>query len=427
MHTLNRRDLLATGSAGLAAALSGCATSSLKSAKSAARWPAVTAFLKDGVDTGKFAGAEVAIGRTGSPVQYFGAGKMAFGDAPAVSPDTLWRIYSMTKPISGMAGMLLVEDGKIKLDQNIADFIPAFANPEVLIDPAKGLDSRPAKSPITVRNLLTHTSGLVYGIFMKGPIAEAYAKAGLNPSQTDLASEAGANRPPTLEAFANAAAALPLMVDPGTQWIYSMSLDILGRVIEVASGLPFDTFLQRRIFSPLDMADTFFQVPENKLDRLSTNYIADATGFKVSDPGRPSVYAQKPTFPYGGAGLVSSARDYARFLAMLAGGGKLENTRIMKSATADLAMSNLMPASAAGNALGIPVSSFGAGGIVAPADVPGGVGKGTYGWAGAAGTQAWVDRVRGVHVTFMVQKMWGPVDEYRKPLEAAVYADLAAL
>lgn len=418
----SRRHFLAYGAASPGLALSGCATA--RTAKSAAsRWPSVMALLNEYVSAGKLAGAEVAIGRLGHPTDFIGVGKQAFGDAPAVSPDTLWRIYSMTKPVTGMAAMLLIEDGKMTLDQNIADFLPAFAKPMVLVDGSKNLDARPASRPITIRHLLTHTAGFGYTIVTKGPLLDAYLKNGIVPWQVDLKSEATTPRPASLEAFADRLAQLPLVADPGTTWSYSVSLDLMGRIIEVASGLPFEQFLQRRIFQPLAMADTFFQVPENKLDRLSSNYAVTKDGPKLIDGNRPSVYGRKPPFPYGGAGLVSSAADYARFQRMLLGDGKLGQTRIMKAATVQLATSNILPAGAVpGFGMG---GGFGAGGHVTTTLTESGIG--TYAWGGAAGTQGWVDRARGVHGNLMTQYMPSSAYEIRVPLSQAVYRDLAAL
>jgi CubicO group peptidase (beta-lactamase class C family) len=420
---LGRRAFLGTGLAGLAFGLSGCATGRVSKTTAVGRWPTVMALLDSYVRSGKLAGAEVAIGRTGHETDFIGLGKQALGQSPAVSPDTLWRIYSQTKPVTGIAAMMLMDDGKMTLDQNLADFLPAFSKPMVMIDPQKNLDARPAARAITIRHLLTHTAGFGYTITGKGPLLDAYLTNGLVPGAMDLKSDADVVRPTSLAAFADRLATLPLLADPGSVWNYSLSLDLLGRVIEVASGLPFETFLQRRLFEPLGMVDTFFQVPDTKLDRFATNYGVTPEGLKLVDSNRPSVFGLKPAFPFGGAGLVSSARDYARFQRLLLNEGQLGRARLMKAETVRLAMSNLLPpGTVPGFGFG---GGFGAGGHVTTASSDSGIG--TFSWGGAAGTQGWVDPARGIHGNFMTQYMPASAYQIRVPLLQAVYRDLAAL
>ena len=240
-------------------------------------------------------------------------------------------------------------------------------------------------------------------------------------------------RPTSLEDFANRAATLPLVAEPGTKWSYSIGLDVMGRVIEVASGMSFERFLQTRMFAPLKMNSTFFMVPQDQVKRLATNYAFVGDNRTPLDPAATSVFAERPSFPYGGAGLVMSARDYDRFLHMLQNGGTLGGVRVMKPETVALGMSNLMPkgvsfggigtgtgTAAAGNAMG-----FGAGGSVYLADVPGGASKGTYGWGGAAGTFAWVDPVHHVRSTVMVNYFPGEKWPLRKEVVGALVADVA--
>jgi len=240
-------------------------------------------------------------------------------------------------------------------------------------------------------------------------------------------------RPTSLEEFANRAATLPLVAEPGTRWSYSIGLDVMGRVIEVASGMPFERFLQTRMFTPLKMTSTFFRVPPGQVKRLATNYAFVGDTRTPLDPAATSVFLQAPSFPYGGAGLVMSARDYDRFLHMLDARGTLDGVRVMKPETVALGMSNLLPkgvrfwgigtgngASAAGNAMG-----FGAGGSVYLADVPGGASKGTYGWGGAAGTIGWVDPVRHVRGTVMVNYFPGERWPLRNEVVAALFSDVA--
>lgn len=356
--------------------------------------------------------------------------------APAAGPDTLWRVYSMTKPITAMAAMLLIQDGKLKLDEPVSDVIPAFRHMTVLTDPEHSLAARPATREITIRNLLTHTAGLGYTIITTGPLQKAYEQAGIVPFAANAQVETSlrAVRPTTLAAFADKVATLPLIADPGTKWSYSIGLDVLARVVEVASGMPFDRFVQTRLLDPLKMTSSFWQVPASQADRLATNYVFVGEKRTPLDPGATSVFLEAPSFPYGGAGLVMSARDYDRFLHMLQDNGTLDGVQVMKPATVALATSNLLPAGvtftgiggATGGTQATQAMGFGAGGSVTLSDDPNGPGKGTYGWGGAAGTVAWVDRAHHARGTIMVNYM--PADHWpvRQQTVKALLTDYAA-
>lgn len=270
----------------------------------------------------------------------------------------------MTKPITGMATMMLIADGAVGLDQNIADFLPAFAEPCVLTDPDNSLEARASSGPITIRHLLTHTAGLGYTIITTGPLLAEYRRLGLEPGVIMHEPKSVlATRPDSLTEFADRLATLPIIADPGTRWSYSVSLDLLGRIIEIASGMPFDSFLRQRIFTPLDMRDTFFQVPEDKIGQMTASYAIRNDIPIQMDSAERSVYALPPRYPYGGAGLISSARDYDRFLTMLLGEGALGDVRIMETATAQLAMSDLLPSGIDKTGMYYQ-SGFGAGGRV---------------------------------------------------------------
>ena len=391
-------------------------------------WDKVQSLLDGFVANDRLPGAVGALAHGTDDASFLVSGKIARDETRAMDADSLFRIYSMTKPITGMAAMMLIEDGKIGLDQNIADFIPGFKNPMVLIDPMKDLTARPAASPITVRNLLTHTAGLGYSIITKGPLLDAYLKNGIVPGQVARKPIPGfpdAKNAPSLEEFANRLSALPLIADPGTKWSYSVALDLMGRIIEVASGTPFDAFLKLRIFDPLGMTSTYFQVPASEAARLTTNYGVTAMGKFPIDRGRDSIYLDKPAFPFGGAGLVSSARDYDRFLLMLAGHGKIGRTRIMKEGTAKLGMSNLLPPGTDTKGTFVDGQGFGAGGrvTIAAADRLG-AGIGTYGWAGAAATIAWVDPTRGIRGSGFAQYMPDQLLAFTTEFGKAAYASL---
>ncbi|RYY37939.1 MAG: class A beta-lactamase-related serine hydrolase, partial [Sphingomonadales bacterium] len=219
----------------------------------------VEALAKDYVAQNRTQGIVVAYGVGDSAPVFASAGRIAVeADAAAATPDSLWRVYSMTKPITAMAAMMLVEDGKLKLDQPIADFFPGFRNMKVLTDPANSLDSRPAKTQITVRHLVTHTAGLGYSIITKGPLLKEYERLGITPAAVNAALEAQARplRPTSLKEFAERVATLPLIAEPGTKWSYSISLDLLPAIIEAAAGMPYEQFLQTRMLTPLKMTST---------------------------------------------------------------------------------------------------------------------------------------------------------------------------
>ena len=402
-------------------------------------WPSVQGVFDTYVRAGKVPGIVGAFGAGSLPTAFPAAGKIADdAGAPPAGPDSLWRVYSMTKPITGIAAMILVEEGKLNLDQPISDFFPAFAKMRVLTKPETSLDSVPAKTPITVRHLLTHTAGLGYTIITKGPLLKEYQRLGLVPATMNAQTEAAVApaRPQTLAAFAERVATLPLIAEPGTKWSYSISLDVLGAVIEKASGMPFERFVQTRLFTPLGMNSSYWTVPSNQAHRLATNYSFNGDLRLPIDPAATSAWLRPPTFPYGGAGLVMSARDYDRFLHMLANEGSLDGVQVMKPETARLAMSNLLPAGVTfegvrgrtgGTASAVPMG-FGAGGSVYLADGPGGFpSKGTYGWGGAAGTFAFVDPLKKLRATMMVN--YFPADRWplRQDIVAALGRDSARL
>ncbi|MBY8828866.1 beta-lactamase family protein [Hephaestia sp. CMS5P-6] len=366
---------------------------------------ALQSVLDGYVNSGKIPGVVVAVGHGDAPPTFLSAGHIADDPgAPAAGPDSLWRVYSMTKPITAMAAMKLVEEGKLKLDEPISDFIPAFKTMRVLASPATSLESRPATHWITVRELLTHTSGLTYQFFGTAPIFQDYARLGLLGGR--VGPEASKAQPATLEQFADRVATVPLLSEPGTEWHYSISLDVLGRVIEVASGMPFGRFVQQSILDPLGMTSTFWTVPRAGAGRLATAYYWKGDQRLPFEIGASSMWLQPPLVDYGGSGLVSSARDYDRFLEMLANGGSVGSVRVLKPATVKLALSNLLPAGVqiVSNVTPAPVAAhgFGAGGELFLKDVPGGVHAGTYGWFGAAGSFAFIDPVKRLRVTAMV-------------------------
>lgn len=399
---IGRRGFLGWSGALLAAGATTALVPAQLWAKAAAeKYPTIKAQFDSYVSSGKLPGLLAAIGNGGTAPDVVAVGNIAQGDKTPVDMDTLWRVYSMTKPITGMAAMILVGEGKMKLDQPIADFLPEFANMQVLTDPDNSLNAVLAKTQITVRHLMTHTAGLGYGIITKGPLLKAYIDNGINPgvmSRFPIPGFPAGAATPDLKTFAERVAKLPLIAEPGTKWSYSISLDLLGRVIEVVSGMDFEAFLKARIFEPLKMTSSYFQVPESETKRFVTNYVPVNGVLIPIDPAASSIYLDKPAFAFGGAGLVCSARDYDRFLHMLQNGGELDGVRIMTSDAAALGMSDLLPAGVSTEGTFAAGAGFGAGGRVGKGNF-----EGVFGWSGAAGTVGFVDPRRKLRATCMAQ------------------------
>ncbi|MAL94880.1 MAG: serine hydrolase [Haliea sp.] len=359
-------------------------------------------------------------------IHYHCSGTLARDSQVPIRPDSIFRIFSMTKPITGTAAMMLIEEGKLGLDQPLAEILPAFADMQVIVDrdPAQ---TRPAKRAITIRHLLTHTAG--FGYHNAGDhMAELYLQHGLVPGTRNWGPAQGQLPPAsTLEEFAERLAPLPLATYPGTRFEYSLAIDLLGLVIQRVSGAPFETFLQQRIFKPLGMSDTGFQVPEDQLHRFTTLAEQGEQGWQLVDDPQDSVYA-KPALPSGGGGLVSTARDYARFAAALMNDGEFDGVRLLQAETARLARSNLLPEGVDHIELPLgytwPNVGFGAAMSVQTGD--GEAPEGVFGWPGAAGTACWIDPTRKFFLLFLVQ-YWPPhinID-MRPRVIAEAYRDLA--
>lgn len=423
---LHRRDALRMAGA---AALSGLIAPSRLFAAAAAPELAgnLQAFARKWVGPGKLPGLVVALGLPGRETRYIAQGSQGFIDNDAMGPDTLFRIYSMTKPVTGMAAMLLVDEGKLKLDQPIADFLPKFAKMNVQVTPDGSVtEVRPAKTLITVRHLITHTSGLPYGIVQQGPIREVLFRKGLIPGQVSRLKIPGLDRGQHvrgLAAFADGMATMPLVHEPGTRWSYSPGLDLMGRLIEVVTGQTFDAFLQERFFGPLGMASTGFRVAPDDAGRLATNYGVLAGRLVPIDLPESSIYLDRPAFFYGGAGLVSTPRDYDRFLRMIGGLGALDGKRVMSEAAVRTGTSNLLPAAVpTGNIMGMKLDAFGAGGRVGT-----GPEAGIFGWSGAAGTVGMVDMRSGLTSAIYAQFMPPNALDVLPEFQQALRADATAL
>jgi hypothetical protein len=276
-----------------------------------------------------------------------------------------------------------------------------------------------------LRQLVTHTAGLGYSIIQKGPIKDAYEAAGLVPGRAtrlNIPPFSGVTPVPSLTQFADKLAEMPLVYEPGTRWSYSVGLDLVGRLIEVVSGQDFDAFLAERIFGPCGMPSTGFQVSGAMAPRLTTNYVIHDGRTDPIDPGASSLYLDPPAFPFGGAGLVSSPRDYDRFLMMLAGAGAIGGTRVMSEAAVRLGTSNLLPAGADLSGTWVAGAGFGAGGRIGL-----GADAGTYGWSGAAGTVGFVNTRVGLRAGLYVQFMPTTALPIPEEFPKAVLADVSAM
>ena len=422
---MNRRQMFGWAAGG--AAMVGMSSPARALWQAAERFPALRAYIGDYVTSRRLPGAIAAIGLGNSPLATVAAGTIAFDSDRAVDADTLWRHYSMTKPVTGIAAMMLIDRGLMQLDQPLADILPAFANMRVLTSADAEIDQTvAAERQITIRHLLTHTAGLGYGIIQTGPIKAAYEAAGINPGQVTRMALPGvtlAPPAPSLAEFADRLATLPLVYQPATRWSYSVSLDLLGRVIEVVSGQPFDAFLQSQMFEPLAMASTSFRVADANVDRLSTNYAPFGGGMIPIDPASTSIYRDAPAFPFGGAGLVGSAADYDRFLHMLANYGELDGVRILSDAAAHVAMSNILPEGIETAGTFAANSGFGAGGRVSLPGSP--TGAGIYGWGGAAGTIAFVDPIRKIRFGGFANYMPSGSYDFQQRVAEVFITDLA--
>lgn len=289
-------------------------------------------FMQSLVDDGKIAGGVTMMARRGKVVHLEAVGMTDRDSGKPMTTDAIFRIASMTKPVTSVAIMMLWEEGKLDLDDPVSKFIPEFGDPKVLVS-VEPLETRPAKREITIRHLLTHTSGLTYDSpKLKEMYQQQEISGGLSISDV------------TLEEMMRRLGGLPLLFDPGDDYEYGMSTDVLGRVVEVASGMALDQFLQERIFTPLGMNDTFFKVPPEKAHRLTAVYVADGAGIKQLESSQDKPSELDPDYPLsdahvylsGGGGLCSTASDYLRFCQMLLNGGENHGVRLLKEDTIKL-------------------------------------------------------------------------------------------
>ena len=378
----------------------------------------IGAALEDYVAGGSLPGAVVAVLRDGAIVYEEAVGYSDVEGGRRIETDAIFRIASQTKAVVSVAVMMLQEDGALLISDPLGKYLPAYTETTVAAPrEGGGYDVVPADRPITIRDLLTHTAGIGYG----------YGPGGDRWQQADITGWYFAHRDEPVRATVDRMAALPFQAQPGSRFVYGYATDILGALVEAVSGLPLDEFLSTRIFEPLDMRDTYFYLPGDKTDRLAVVYGHAGPGDLSRAPDGPGMdtqgqYVAGPRKSFsGGAGLLSTARDYARFLQMTLNGGHLGDARILSPASVALMTANHvgdLMGNGVGFGLGFQVRlDLGAAGQLGS--------KGDYGWGGAYHTTYWVDPAERLVVVYFTQLRGNlPVDDHAK-LRALVYGALA--
>ena len=370
------------------------------------------------IDEGKLAGTISLVARRGEIVHLESQGLMDIEADKKMQDDTIFRIYSMSKPITSVALMMLYEDGCFQLDDPVSRFIPGFANLEVY---NKSGNTKPDRQ-MTIRDLLTHTSGLTYGFLQTHPVDNLYQDAAVEESAT-------------LDEMVEKLCEMPLVFSPGTQWRYSVATDVCGYLVQKISDIPFDDFLKEQIFDPLEMKDTGFYVPEEEVHRLAANYQKTSDeGMLLVDSPEQSRYLKPPTKPSGGGGLVSTVHDYYRFAQLLLNGGEFNGVRLLGTKTLELMSSNHLPNDGDLTSMGQATFSetpfdgigFGLGFSVmldpAKAQILGTPGE--FAWGGAASTYFWIDPEEDMLSIFLTQLMPSSAYPIRREMRVATYQSI---
>lgn len=388
----------------------------------AERLKRIPAFFDPYIEKQKLPCVAVLVARGGQVAHLSFQGSTEMGGSRPIDEDTIYRIYSMTKPITSVAAMMLFEEGAIRLDHEVYRYIPEFQDVMVMGD--DGQLHKPARA-MTVRDLFLHTSGLTYSFIMQHPVDALYRKQKLEYS----------NWQGDLKSFCEALAKAPLVFSPGDKWNYSNSTDVLGRVVEVASGMSLDKFFQTRIFEPLGMTDTGFHVPASSVDRLMACYSRNPTDGVITladAAGAASKYATAPNVFSGGGGLASTIGDYFKFCLMLANSGELNGVRLLSPKTIEFMTMNHLPENKTLKDMGdktfsesrMDGSGFGLGWAVTTDVVattqPGSAG--TFSWGGMASTFFWIDPVEDLITIQMTQLMPSGAYPIRPQLQQLVYA-----
>ena len=377
------------------------------------------------VQDGRLPGFTLSVSRKGQVVHQHTYGMADIEAGIATQEDTIYRIYSMTKPVTTVALLMLMEQGKLQLTDLVSDYIPSFARTKVW---RSGSTAKPIldgqTEPMRVWHLLTHMSGLTYGFFYAHAVDDLYRKDGL---------EFGARGAKNLAEVCERYAALPLLFQAGKSWNYSVATDIVGRVVEVVGKMPLDEFFEKNIFQPLEMHDTGFWVSNDKNDRVASLYRYDEATrrkAKLSNYGNDAL--ERPAFLSGGGGLVSTAGDYFKFIRMLEGRGKSGNVQLISSRTFEMMVMNHLPNNADISTFGRPLGEeifydglgFGLGFsvVIDQAKTRVACPNGTFGWGGMASTAFWVDPVNEISAMFFTQLIPSSTYPIRQYLRSLVYA-----
>ncbi len=362
---------------------------------SSVRLDRLSAGMQALIDDGRLAGITTMIARHGKVIHFETYGHQDVAAGTAMAEDSIFRIYSMSKPITGVALMMLYEEGMFRLSDPVEKYIPSFKGLAVATgEDENGITTEPADHPMTIRELMSHTSGLSYGIFSQSPVDTKYREANMMAPGS------------TLQDMIDKMSGIPLRQQPGTIWHYSLSVDVQGYLVEVLSGKRFDEFLQERIFTPLSMVDTGFFVPRGAVNRFAAVYTYDDEGKLTAPPQNDArrAYLDPPTFLSGGGGLVSTSTDYMRFCQMLLNGGELDGVRLLAPLTVELMHRNQLP-------LDYPEMSPGSGmgfgldfAVVMDPVAADAISKGEYYWGGAAGTWFWIDPGEDLVFVGMIQQ-----------------------
>mgnify|MGYP002051069888 FL=1 len=381
----------------------------------------VTEFVDREIADGNLVGTVTLVARHGQVVHFEAAGRYGLEDDRPMDTDALFRIFSMTKPITTVAAMILYEEGAFHLGDPVAKYIPELADMQLLIDG----EPVPLQSQMTIEQLMTHTAGLTNGWHIEHPVERAYRDAALRQSAD-------------LTVFIEKLATLPLRFEPGTRYHYSVAADVLGALVERLSGQTLEQFFQTRIFDPLEMYDTFFNVPNDKTPRIAGGHLWNAEQQAMGPmPAGLLPPTSGVTLFSGGAGLISTAHDYWRFCEMLRRGGSLDGVRILGPKTVQaMTMARLTPEVRDNGATEYPAShlypgqsfGLGAGVITDPAQAGVSSSKGEYSWGGIANTKFWIDPEEELVVVFMAQVLGTPhSDRHRFDLKVATYQALTEL
>ncbi len=387
----------------------------------------ITPFFQSYVDRKKLAGLSTLVWRKGELAHFDVQGQMDVERGKTLTHDTIFRIYSMSKPITSVAVMMLFEEGRFQLEHEIGRYIPELGDLKVYAGgPARGMAVKSASRQVTIRDLLTHMSGFTYGFMEVHPVDEAYRHFKIGG--VDLSTS-------NLEEFCKLLGRMPLLHNPGEAWSYSVSTDVLGRLVEVVSGMSLFEFFNSRIFQPLGMTDTAFQVSADQMPRFAANYQRDpkSKSFTLADDPETGRYARPPVFTSGGGGLVSTQTDYLKFCQMLLRGGTApDGTRLLSRPTITLMTKNHLPdgrdlegfAQGAFSETTNAGIGFGLGFAVtvdeAKSQITGP--DGTYYWGGAASTIFWIDPSEDLIAILMTQLMPSGAYPLRRQFQQLVYA-----